>query len=299
MKVIIQHNFNTGLGDFYSDLCQIIDTCTPLKEKGYEIHFKISLQKNKYLNYPFFKEIFDEETINFFDSVEETPWSDTRRTIDGCDYYASIHNPQDPGIHHWDVFIDEKDVKINMEIYDANKVNNLNRLPKCRPNFNREILEMAENFSKTLPEDYQFLHVRIHDNANANVDKYLNLINDIKTYLDKTGIKCHLGSNNKFLLNQLIEHPNIFTFDFDYFEKLDNDMNSFWFWGGNLQQKSDNPILIERVKKILAEMISIKNSKRIILYSDMNWISNFLFYAMVNSESRKELIGFHHAKNTE
>jgi len=73
-------------------------------------------------------------------------------------------------------------------------------------------------------------------------------------------------------------------------------MNSFWFWGGNLQQKSENPTLIERMKKIIAEMVSIKNSKRIILYSDMNWISNFLFYAIVNSEQKIELVSFNHAK---
>jgi hypothetical protein len=273
-----------------------MDTCLPLKEKGFEVHFKISLQKNKYLNYPFFKEIFDEETINFFDSIEETPWSNSSRTIDGCEYYASIHQPQEPGQHHWDIFIDQKDVEIEMYLYDANRANSLNKRPKSKPNFNKEILEMADSFSNKLPDDYQFLHIRVNDNANANVDRYLTLIEEVKIFVEKFNTKIHLGSNNKFVIDQLKEEDNVFTFDFDYLDKIDNDMNSFWFWGGNLQQKSENPTLIERMKKIIAEMVSIKNSKRIILYSDMNWISNFLFYAIVNSEQKIELVSFNHAK---
>jgi hypothetical protein len=72
VKSIIQHNFTSGLGDFFSDVSHYLTIFKPLKEMGYEIHLKISLRGNKYTNGPFFGKLFDEETINFFDSIEET-----------------------------------------------------------------------------------------------------------------------------------------------------------------------------------------------------------------------------------
>lgn len=49
MKLLIQHNFNTGLGDMYNDMVEYMTTTKKYKEMGWEVHLIFCLYNNKYI----------------------------------------------------------------------------------------------------------------------------------------------------------------------------------------------------------------------------------------------------------
>lgn len=288
MKAIIQHNFTSGLGDFVSDVSHYMTILNEVKKLGYEIHLKISLRSNKYVRTPFFKILFDENTINFFDSISETNNTHYELDIDGCKYYGSNHHPQIPGQHHFDIFFDQVPDNFQFNVFDAQRIHLENKIPSVIPKPNETILEKVNLFWDKNPEDYNFLHIRTSDIIDGNNDRYDRIINNIRNYIKETNEYYHLGTNNKYIYKILKEEPNVFTYEFDNYDVVNNDMNAFTngLYYGNL----DDNILEDRLRNIFAEMVSIRKSKKIIFAYDISWISNFLFYPLSVSNNKIELI---------
>lgn len=288
MKSIIQHNFTSGLGDFFSDVSHYLTIFKPLKELGYEIHLKISLRGNKYSNGPFFDRLFDEETINFFDSIEETNQTIGELEYEGCKYHSSNHHPQLPGYHHFDVFFDVAPDNFNYYGYDAQKAHSNNLIPDVLPKLNKVVLDKIDSFRLNLPEDYFFLHIRTSDIIDGNTERYDKIINNVKTYIEETNCTFHLGTNNKHIYNNLKNYRNVVVYNFPNYDLVNNDMNAFTndYTGNN----TNNEILTERMIDICAEMCSIKNASKIYFIHDVHWVSNFLFYSICMSNNTIELI---------
>jgi len=288
MKAIIQHNFTSGLGDFIADVSHYLTLLKDVKESGYEIHLIISLRGNKYTNGPFFKELFDEETVNFFNSIEEVNATTGELELNGCKYHSSNHHPQLPGYHHIDIFFDVAPENFGWRRYDAQSAYSDNVIPSVLPKLNKKVLDKIESFREKLPEDYYFLHIRTSDIIDSNTERYDRIINNIKKYIDETNSVFHLGTNNKHIYNNLKNHKNIFVYDFKSYDIVNNDMNAFtngWD-GGN----TDNGILTERLLEICAELASVKYASKIYFIHDVSWVSNFLFYSICVTENKIELI---------
>ena len=294
MNVILQHNFKTGLGDFISDISQIMSTCNDLKNQGYKTHLKISLHDNKYINHPFFLEIFDDETINFFDTIEEIPRS--LGLFDGFEYHSSSHLPMTPGVHHWDIFFDVKPENYYTNLYCATEILRANQIPKFIPKFNEKIHNLIDKFLNKVGEDYSFLHIRTMDEG-SSIEKLETIISNVKSVVNNSKVKIHLGTNHPYLYNKLKDCEKIVTFDFDYYDIIDNDMNSFRFCGETFSKKEENPILLERLCSIFAEMVSIENSKQIIILNDYGWTSNYLFYSLAVNSGKQEIVNFYNLLN--
>jgi hypothetical protein len=290
MKVIIQHNFTSGLGDFFSDMSQYMSICEELKKIGYEVHLKIVLRGNKYIDKPFIRDLLDEETINFFNSIEEIIWS-IGMSHDGCTYFCSSHLPKEPGWHHIDFYFDIIPDNFNIAIYTANNIHISNILPSKIPKFNKTILDLSDKFNQKIPDDYYFFHVRTSDIHDENNSRYDSIIDRIIKYIENNNINIHLGTNNKYIYNNLKNHKNVFTYDFENYDKINNDMNAYTFFNHDFNNEP-NPILFNRLQNIIAEMISIKNAKKIIFFYDIHWISNFVFYAMAVTNNKIEIKNF-------
>ena len=290
MKIIIQHNFTSGLGDFFSDMSQYMSVCEGLKKIGYEVHLRIVLRGNKYIDKPFIRDLLNEETINFFNSIEETVWG-VGMSYDGCNYFGSSHHPTQPGWHHFDIYFDIIPDNFNITLYTANNIHHSNILPTVIPKFNKTILDLVDTFSQKLPNDYYYFHVRTSDIIDSDNTRYDLIIDRIIRYIEINNINIHLGTNNRYIYNSLKNHKNVFTYDFENHDKINNDMNAYTFLNENFNHES-NPILFDRLKNIIAEMISIKNTKKIIFIYDINWISNFLFYAMAVTDNKIEIKNF-------
>jgi len=288
MKVIIQHNFTSGLGDFISDVSQYMTILEEPKNLGYEIHLKISLRSNKYSKGPFFSSLFDDETISFFDSIEETNKTIYELELEGCKYYCSNHHPQIPGQHHYDIFFDEVPPNFGIKIFSAQNIHHANSLPKLFPKPNILINNLVENFHRKLPNEYNFLHIRTSDIIDSNNERYDRIISNVRNFVSDTNENFHLGTNNKYIYNMLKNDSNIFVFEFEYFDLLSNDQNAFTNgWYGN---EIEDSVLINRLQSIFAEMVSIEKCSKIYYLYDISWVSNFLFYPMCSSKNKIELI---------
>jgi len=288
MKAIIQHNFTSGLGDFIADLSHYMTIFEEIKQKDYEIHLKISLNSNKYVKNPFFSFLFDEKTISFFDSIEENNEIISDFEYQGCRYFGSNHSPHSPGVHHFDIFFDVIPENFRFDVYDCQRIHLNNHIPKIIPGVSNEILNNVKCFWEKIPKNYSFLHIRTSDIIDQNNIRYDRIINNVERFIKETNINFHLGTNNEYIFKVLQKNPNIHVYNFKNYDMISNDMNAFF--NGRINKNIESEILIERVKDIFTEMVSITNSKQIFYVYDISWISNFLFYPLGVKENKIPII---------
>lgn len=289
MKAIIQQNLTSGLGDFISDVSQYMSTFKELKKEGYKVNLKISLNSNKYVIGPFFRRLFDSETCNFFDTIEETPHTIHQKQIDDYTYFCSNHHPQTPGIHHFDVFFDVIPNNYKSQYIHATKIKNESVIPDLIPQPSDEIIEKVNIFWNEIPnQDYCFLHIRTSDIIDHDTIRYDNIINRVENHIIKTNDFLHLGTNNKYIYNTLKNNKNIITFKFDEYDKISNDMNAFNY-GLNHLGLSEH-FLCNRTINIFSEMVSVIKAKKIYIINDHDWTSNFLFYPLAKIKNKIETI---------
>jgi hypothetical protein len=285
MKIIIQHNFTSGLGDFICDMSEYLSLCKELKSQGYYIVLIISLYRNKYTDSPFLNCIIDRSTLNIFDEIIETDNLIGELTISGCNYYCSSQNPQKPSIHHWDIFFDYVPENFRIERYTASILFYNNIFPKVLPIFHKNILSKVEKFELEYGSSYDFFHIRTSDILDKDFSRYDLIINKIKEITKKEDKLYYLGTNNSYIYNSLRGLKNILTFDFENYDKVNNDMNAFTLFG-NLNETNENSLLLNRMYNIFTEMVLVKNCETIYYFYDINWISNFLFYGFNKSNKK-------------
>jgi hypothetical protein len=169
MKILIQHNFSTGLGEFIRNITHYMFLLKPYKNNGYEIHLLINLRENKYVNKPFFKRLFSKDICDYFDSITETPIPIYSNEYNGFKYFMSAHEPQKPGVHQWDIFFDNIegfDFEIP-KIYSGTLIrDNLNL--DTLPTFNKEITSRVNNFIENNSVNFNYLHIIFVPTKNNN-----------------------------------------------------------------------------------------------------------------------------------
>lgn len=295
MKAIIQHNFTSGLGDFISDTSHYMTILENVKKLGYEIHLRISLARNKYVNGSFFSRIFDDETLSFFDSIKEIDETIYDVNYEGCQYYGSNHGPHKPGQHHFDIFFDVIPENFAFSLYDAQRVHLLNQIPKIIPKPRTKILEKVESFWNQLPDEYSFLHIRTSDIIDSDKTRYNRIISKVEDYIKETNIFFHLGTNNKYIYEELSKNPNIYIYHFKNYDVVNNDMNAFT--KGFMTTHIDSEILLERMEEIFSEMISITKASSVFYAYDIDWVSNFLFYPLAVKNNKIPLVNKNEWRN--
>jgi hypothetical protein len=282
MKVLIQHNFKSGLGDLFIDMSEYMTMCKELKELGYEIHLKLCLYYNKYVKGPFLTKVLSQETIDFFDSIDETYSGINSMEYEDYKYGFSAHHPQIPGQHRWDVFFD-----VYPEIQLYNKRLSIHyllteKIDFITPKFSNLIEENAKKFANSIGGDYNFFHIRVYDDGES--DEGIDLISsNVENVINQDNKLFHVGSNNSKLVNKLKNNPKVKTYEFKTLSVIDNDMNTV------LHTKiDDDEIFLNRVIDTLSEMVSIQYSDMIYHSGYYNWSSSFLFYGVLMSGKRED-----------
>lgn len=282
MEALIQHIFFSGVGDFIADFSTYFDLAHALKSKGYKVHLRLVLHKNKYVNKLFLKEIFTRDTLNVFDTIEENVDSIYDKKYNNFKYFESLHDPQEPGIHHIDVFYTEipDNIAIKSKAYNSDKVYHTDIIPMLPLTFNDNIINTANEFNKKYTTPFHFLHVRTRDDCRRNNNELDVLINNVHKHLEQTNDVLHIGTNNEYIHKNLKKLKNIITFDYKVHDKIWNQLNTSVV---NSNNTSSEDILLQRLIDTLAEMVSIQSREKIYIVSDYNWTSNFLFYPLYSS----------------
>jgi hypothetical protein len=288
MKFLIQHNFTSGLGDFIADVSQYLPICKRLREMGYSIDLRISLNHCKYVDVPFFCELFDEETCSYFDSISEINETIYDSRFGDYVYHSSCHAPQTPGQHHVDYFFDVVPDNFSFINYSAERIYRSNLLPEIIPSFGSRVMDKVDYFWKKIPENYSFLHIRTSDIIDSNNERYNRVVTKVLEYLETNNEMFHLGTNNKYIYNKLKNNEKIIVYDFENLDVVNNDMNAFT--NNHSKQNTNSEILKNRLFEICAETISIERASKIFLVCDLSWVSNFLFYSLSKTKKGVELI---------
>jgi hypothetical protein len=282
MKVLIQHNFKSGLGDLFIDMSEYMTMCKELKELGYEIHLRLCLYYNKYVKNPFLTKVLSQKTIDFFDSIEETYSGIHSMEFEDYKYGFSAHHPQSPGQHRWDVFFD-----VFPEIQLYNKRLSIHyllteKIDFITPKFSNLIEENAKKFANSMGDNYNFFHIRVYDDGES--DEGIDLISsNVENVISQDNKMFHIGSNNAKLVNKLKNNPKVKTYEFTTLSVIDNDMNTVIH-----TEINDDEVFLTRVIDTLSEMVSIQYSDMIYHSGYYNWSSSFLFYGVLMSGKKED-----------
>jgi hypothetical protein len=270
--VIVQLNFNTGAGDLYCAITQLINFSKKCFESGYSVGFYYNFQNNQYF--------FDTNYINFdsFFEIEKKYYKfiEKRDVFDKFDGYFYAYTPylysrQQGGLHWWDVFIKNENIKVKDAILN-NAVTCCMREWRTEehisifPRFSKSILDLTlKNTNKMVG-----LHIR-----NMDQSETMNLVNDniqkIEKLIDSNTV--YLCSNSRDI-RKFFETKNKIVMMFPR-----NEQVSYHYGAFKNNAKENNKILIENFEDTLAEMHNLSLCDKIYTLTEWGRPTNFLFYS--------------------
>lgn len=276
MKLLIQHNFITGLGDMYVSVTQYLEFANDYKNRGYETELVVCFRGNKYIDIIDFSEIFDMEYFNVFDKISYVKTPILTKKYEDMSYVftANLMVDPKPGQQDWDVFLSVDDDNLTIPNSTTYRLLVDNNLPKIKPKFSKEIIEKSNGLSNQIGVNYNYLQIRMNDEKRLTEDDF-KMLELFHNKIIQTNDMFHIGSNSHEVLNFFRDKKNVFTYGFKSICEYDSNHN--YFAHTNLT----NEEYIERLKENIVEMVSIKNAKKIYQYSEIFWISQFLFYSFV------------------
>jgi len=290
MKILIQHNWGTGLGDFYCAATEYTNFVSFFKEKGFQTELILSFNPptgNKFIGFTEFEKIFDINSFSVFDNIIVRKDTIKNETIGNLKYILTQYGPG-PGQHWWDIFSDEtlneyqKTPNYNsdrvIEIAGNGQIN-LSK-PNILPKFNQEVYNKCDRFFEKVPEDSQFLHIRYVDWHRRETQELKNIVRDLRDFITIKGGNFHVGTNNQYILENLSIMNNVYTYEYSNMDILPNDHTYYWF-----NQHISDDILLDRLYDNLAEMVSLTRPKKFYQLSIVSWHSNFLYYGLINRNS--------------
>lgn len=278
MKLLIQHNFITGLGDMYVSVTQYLEFANEYKNKGYETELVVCFRENKYIDMIDFSEIFDMEYFSVFDKISYVKKPILKNKYEELTYVFTANLTVDPkpGQQDWDVFLSESNEKLIIPNSTTYRLLVDNNQPKIKPKFSKDIINKSDIISRQIGDDYNYLQIRMNDEKRLTKDDY-KMLELFHNKIIQTNEVFHIGSNSHEVLNFFNNKKNVFTYGFK--SSCEFDSNHNYFGHTNLT----NEEYIQRLKDNIVEMVSIKNAKKIYQYSEIFWISQFLFYSFVEN----------------
>lgn len=281
MNILIQHTFNTGLGDCIVAVSEYVHNCLKLKDEGYKIHLKVNTSDNKYYKDLKLTDLFDESVFNIFDTVEYI----SNSFIIPPDNYEVKHisyNAPKPGLHWWDLFVEKNDnfdFDVTTFFQQPTTFANVQYAPILQ--LSHEVINIVEELNYT---NESSIYLRSNDEVETLelYEIYKDIINDIV----KTSSSIFVCSNSYTLKEKIkqIADNNLIYYNIPY---EDNVQFSGTPLGNHFSSKycSNVPLDIRKKRTLytMAEMVKLSKSKTIHYFTSWNRISNFLFLSIANN----------------
>lgn len=284
MKVLIQQNWTSGLGDLYIGACEYLNFVKRLKDLGYETELNFSYNGftggNKFIGPNPFETIFDIKSFDVFDKITISEYPIGEKNYNNLIYNHTQYGPNSPGIHWWDCWFD---VVPDINIYPNFSPYTLlsgEQIPSILPKFNEEVYKRSNKFVSTIGEGYNFIQIRYFD-YNFKSEDITSSVSKLYDAIEISDQKFHIGSNNQYSINTLKILPNVTTYEFNNLDLFPND-HTYYFYNKHIS----NDILLDRLYDNISEMVSIENAKKIYQLTYYSWISNFVYYGLSNRENK-------------
>jgi hypothetical protein len=270
MKAIIQHTFNSGLGDCTVAISEYIDTAKTLKSIGYDhIELKICTTNNLYYNDLNLFDLFNISDFSIFDDIEHIKYP--IKQIHNYNISYISYGAKEPGLHWWDLFLDTdtpKDFKISFFPQNGYSFRDIPNYTVV--NFSKDIVEKFNNIE--LKKQYCALHVRTLDLQDEFYLYEQNKTKIKKIYDEhKNVLVC---SNSSPIKKELLKINSTLHIE----QPLEESMGSHHCYRNII---SDD-LAKEKTIMTIVEMLAIAHSEKIYLLTSWGRISNFLFYPLIN-----------------
>jgi hypothetical protein len=274
MKALIQHNFNTGLGDFLNCIYEYYTTCKKLEKLGYDrFSIKFFIQKNVYLHTEQFWDIFNIDFFNsYFENVEiiENPITEHYYLDYTC--INSIFTDR-PGQHLWDLFLQnhyEECAKDVISTYSYQK-------PECEylDVFNYDVIKKYSNLKlEHSLEDYVSLYYRTHD-LQDNEESYQYNDVYIKNIVESNK-KVYVASNSHLFKKFVKKYGDrIITYD------ILGEIEAGNHYNYNRVHYDNKELIKKRTEYVIYEMLTLSDSKEINFFTLWGRDSNFLLISKI------------------
>ena len=284
MKVLIQLIFNSGLGNLYCGVTELLNFASECKTMGYccELLFASNCSSdNKYIGYVDFGEIFDVTSFTVFDKITSIRDSVKEKCYNEYIFSSGFHVTE-PGQHWWDIFLTDECLLLpRRPHYDIDTLCNGKVVPKLLPKFSLSIAERVAKAKETIPNIKKCIQVR-HNDFNIHVgDEFKDYTNSIIEICKNTSDEFYVSSNNQFFLDSMKKLNNIVTFDFDHLNVFPND---FSYYPHNRWVSRE--LLVNRLCDNICEMILLSEFDIIFHHTSLSWNSTFLYYSLSHNNNQ-------------
>jgi hypothetical protein len=283
MKIIIQSNFSSGIGDLIVGMSEYLTLSNILKNHNCATELIFSYNNNKYLNnIKYLFDIIDKQTFNSFNSFYINHNHIQNDTINDCKHIYSLGNAR-PGSHWWDLYADEEAKSL---IHDNGYLNIFAQIyrgfnlptkisiiqPKFTSFFNDYIYKIKQKLFDN--KKYSVFYFRNKDGHNYN-NVYSKHEKEI-TELIRNSSMPYICSNSK----ELKQHIKQIVSNSIIFEVMEYNNIDYHFPAKNYS--NDDEILKNIVLQAFVDIALLRDSEQIYLLTDWHRVSNFLFPATLN-----------------
>jgi hypothetical protein len=289
MNINIQINFTSGIGDFYTYFCEIYFAAKQFKEKGHQVNLYFNSRRTID-----FLSLFDTKYYQYFDNIEMSKYPKSLNDFHG---YQVIYPGENwvTGAHCWEIFTpiefndDYKKYFINLshpgllnytELSDFPKLSNTiientkkfmtdNNLNNFSVIHFREWDDIGDAYNSRVlnpnieGDEFQVRHKTLKKDFSISEDKMLQ----IKEICDNNE-KVFVCSNSIRVKTYIKEHfDNVFLYSDDILKTTTRDYSDVEYWNF-----------------CLIEFCLISMAKKVNIFTNYSWISNFITYGLFNSE---------------
>ena len=284
MKVLIQLIFNSGLGNLYCGVTELLNFASECKTMGYccELLFASNCSSdNKYIGYVDFGEIFDVTSFTVFDKITSIRDSVKEKCYNEYIFSSGFHVTE-PGQHWWDIFLTDECLLLpGRPHYDIDTLCNGGVVPKLLPKFSSYINERAEKARESIPTIRKCISVR-HDDLILQVgDEFKHYTTSMIEILKNTSEEFYVSSNNQWFLDSIKTLNNSVAFDFDDLDVFPNEYSYYLY-----NREVSRELLVNRLFDHICDMIIVSDFDIIYHHTSLGWVSTFLYYSLSHNNNQ-------------
>jgi hypothetical protein len=254
--IYIQINFLSGLGDFYSYICETYYFSKKLKELNYKIILYVHSPFKIDLN------IFDKNTYQYYDEIR----LGTQSIHHKLDNYKIIYKKNNKiGAEWWDAFGPENMPTIlPTEFFSYGRYNKIN-YKNCKdiPKFSSCYIDKTHSYINGKLTNFSIIHFRELDDLNVMDDYVLDCRTMKKLKEIFLNRQILLLSNNNQVKKIIKLNFNCVTFD-----TIPRNYNNQDCW-----------------EQTIVEFILCSFAENIYLFTKYSWVSNFLNYGLIHHKN--------------